>query len=526
MRRIKKIASLVLAMIMVMAMAVPVFASDPANVSGDQEEFKITVKNERESISIDGQQFDAYKLFDVTYNLENKAYTYTLAAAFKDFSYTVESGETYAGDQLVTYVSGLTNDSAALNAFANAVGKYIADNKIAVSGSATAVNEVAVITLKEAGYYLVSGGATNENGGDDSQVTAAFILDTTNPNVEMQVKADAPSIDKVIVEADSNQGSEGKGTAQDVGSVVDFKLTSTVPNMTGYTSYTYTVHDTMSDGLTFNDDVAVTIGGTEYRDFTVNTNGQSFDIVFDKAKFVELAAGSAIVITYSATINENALTTDVETNTVNLEYSNDPTSDTDSTEETPEKKVYVYDFDIVIDKYAGNDENTKLENAKFVLRKKGTSEYYKWNTTDKKVEWIAVQATEGQSEEDAIKAAVTAGTIDEKATDKNGATTFTGLDSGEYELVETEAPNGYNKLTAPVGVTITITYDSEGKLLESSATMENNGQYHQDSKISNNAGSLLPSTGGIGTTIFYVVGGILVIGAGILLVTKKRMKAQ
>lgn len=518
MKKMKKIASVLLALVMVVAMAMPAFAGEvtPPNTSDATDSFTITVNNPKDSISIDGQTFSAYKVFDVTYNLENEAYLYTVADAFQDFTYTVAGAEgaegtTYNKETLVGYVETLSSDSAALNAFAAAVFKYVSDNNIEASGSAVAANEQAVITLAQAGYYLVSGGATNEDSEDGSgSVTAACILDTTNPSVEMQVKADAPSIDKVIVEADSANGAEGKGTAQDVGSVVKFKLTSKVPAMTGYTTYKYIVHDKMTSGLTFNNDVKVTIGGTEYNAITVSDVDADGAFTIDFGDIIGQTEAAEIVITYSATINNNALVSDVETNTVSLEYSNNPYDEND-TDKTPDKIVYVYDFDIVIDKYVGGDASTKLAGAEFYLTN-ADGKYYKLTTAEdgaKKVSWV-------DAKEDATRL----------TTDENGYARFEGLDSGDYQLVEEKAPNGYNKLDGPVNVKITIEYEEDGSLKSSSATVDATGQLSQTQGVENKAGSLLPSTGGIGTTIFYIVGTILVVGAGILLVTKRRMKEQ
>ena len=342
----------------------------------------------------------------------------------------------------------------------------------------------------------------------------------------MAAKAETPTIDKVIVNADSANGGEGKGTAQDVGSVVNFKLTSKVPEMDGYDTYTYIVNDTMSDGLTAVDqnkdgkiDVVVTINGAAYTDFTVEQDGQSFAITFNDFIDQKANAGKDIVITYSATINESALTTDKEKNTVNLTYSNDPNNST-SRGQTPDKVVYVYDFDIVIDKYTGDEKTgTRLAEAKFVLYKKVDSVelYYFYNETDDKVEWV--ELADGET----VASAIEDGTITEVTTDTNGAAKFQGLDSGTYYLHETEAPTGYNLLKEDVNVTITATYGDDGQITSSSATSTNNGQYQQTQPILNKSGATLPETGGMGTTLFYVAGAGLVLVAVVLLITRKRM---
>ena len=289
--------------------------------------------------------------------------------------------------------------------------------------------------------------------------------------------------------------------------------------MDGYDTYTYIVNDTMSAGLTFNNNVAVTIDGATYGDFTVAQNDQSFTITFNNFINQKKNAGKDIVITYSATINEKALTTDKETNTVNLEYSNNPNDNT-SKGKTPDKSVYVYDFDIVIDKCTGDETNVKrLPGAEFVLYKTVDSKklYYFYDNTEKKVNWIEL------ADDAKVVAAIEANTITKVTTDSNGAATFQGLDSGTYYLHETAAPAGYNLLKEDVKVEITATYGDDGRITSSSATSTDNGQYQQTQKVKNKSGIQLPSTGGIGTTIFYVLGAVLVIGAGVLLVTRRRM---
>ena len=204
--------------------------------------------------------------------------------------------------------------------------------------------------------------------------------------------------------------------------------------------------------------------------------------------------GDDIVVTYNATVNEKAIAV-VSENEAKLIYSNDPTTDETKTITPPVVKVY--SSKIVIDKYETGKETTKLPNAQFVLYKEVTSEtgtstlYYKWNA-DKKVEWVA-----DMKDATVVK------------TDENGAATFGGLANGDYYLVETKAPAGYNQLEEPFEVVVT------GGTAEAELSVTAN--------VANSTGTLLPSTGGVGTTIFYVLGAVLVVGAGVLLITKKRM---
>lgn len=413
-------------------------------------------------------------------------------------------------DILATFL----NNSDQLDKFAKVVGAHLSTAAGTSTETKGETSSTYTINVTGDGYYFVKD--TGALGTDDA--ATKYILKVVG-DVTVAAKAETPTIDKVIVNADSANGGDGKGTAQDVGSVVDFKLTSKVPAMDGYNTYKYIVNDTMSAGLTFNGDVAVTIGGTTYNDFTVTQKGQSFTIEFNNFINQKANAGKDIVITYSATINEKALTTDKETNTVNLEYSNNP-NDNASKGNTPDKVVYVYDFDIVIDKYTGDEiTGTNLSGAKFVLYKTVDSKnlYYFYNETTDKVEWVEL------ADDAAVSAAIKAGTITEVTTDDNGAATFQGLDTGTYYLHETEAPAGYNLLKEDVEVTITATYGEDGQITTSSATSTNNGQYQQTQKIENKAGATLPETGGMGTTLFYVAGAGLVLVAVVLLITRKRM---
>lgn len=487
MKQAKQIASLLLVLVLVFSMVSTVFAADsPA--------YTIEVTNSNTSISIDGITYSAYKLFNVTY--AGEAHSYTITDEFKSFTYVDKSGEA-----LIAYVAALEDNAKELDAFAKAALEYATENQIEAAGSAAATEETATISVATAGYYLIAGTATTNEG---QTVTAACSLDTTNPTAEVHVKADAPTIDKVIVNADDGNSN---GTSVNVGDVVDFKLTSKVPNMTGYETYQYIVHDTMSAGLTFNNDVAVKIGDAVLAssDYTVVADGQSFTItISDLTVYTEDAA---IEITYSATLNSHALTTDVEKNTVNLEYSNNP-NNTTSTTTTPDDVVYVYDFDIVIDKYVDGHTGQKLADAQFVLYKvEGENKQY-YKLANGKVTWVTTEA----------EATVV-------TTNAQGEASFTGLDAGTYYLHETKAPDGYNQLKDDIKVEITATYTDSGTLATTNTSHTDNGQYSITQGIANSTGSELPETGGMGTTLFYAIGGILVLAAVVLLVTKKRMSA-
>ncbi len=532
MKKSNKIISLLLAIVMTLAIGSAVFAADePA------AQYSITVKNQSSVVSIAGNTYDAYKLFDLVYSGE--AYAYSISAEnpfFKNAKSVLENyfTLTVSASDPDTYVvmpkAELT--AADTRALADALQAYLPEEPSA-SGTVAEGEESVKIDLTEAGYYLVFGTTTTTDGKEQT-VTAALALTNADPDGEANVKADAPAITKVIVEADSNNGGEGLGTAQDVGTVVDFKLTSKVPTTTSYTKYEFIVHDVMTEGLTFDatsvkvyvgvdetgapaelaaDDFVVTVPGTEESDactFEVKipdllateevTTGEDDAAVTETVR--KYNDGDEIVITYSALLNAGALETDVETNTVYLEYSNNPYDET--TAVTPEITVYVYDFAIVIDKYTGTgDSEKKLAEAEFVLYKMdGNSKvYYKADASTKAVSWVS-------SFDDATVV----------KTDEDGAASFPGLDSGKYYLKETAAPEGYNPLTADVEVEITASYKDSGELDTTNTT-----DCELTQKVENKSGTVLPETGGKGTVLLIALSAIVFVGVMVVLVTKKRM---
>lgn len=472
MKYLKRAASLLLALVMALALAAPAFAAD---------EGSITVDNPQKD-----QDYTAYKIFDVAYNDGKSAYSYTIDSSSEWFG-TVDTYAKTENSGLTlekvgeTTIYNVSVDKAKFSApaFAEAL-------KAAVEGKdgtkLTADGTVVSAKNLPLGYYFVT-----------SSTGALCNLTTTNPNVTIHDKNDVP-FDKT----DDKQSVE-------IGETVNYTITGKVPDTTGFKTYKYQITDTMSTGLTFNNDVKVYVGGTEITEnFTLKTGadagGKAFVLDID---VMELTAGAKIEVKYSATVNENAVAK-IEKNHATLDYSNDPN---DSSKTTPrEDEETVYSAKLVIDKYETDNKDAKLAGAKFVLYKEVTESgtttklYYKYTEATAaekaKVEWVddKAQATE-----------VTTGS--------DGAANFVGLKDGTYYLEETEAPAGYNRLKDPVTV----------KINGENATEANPSALTHTEGVANNTGTELPSTGGMGTTVFYVIGSILVLAAVVLLVTKKRM---
>lgn len=539
MKSMKKLVTLLLSLVMLCALAMPAMAAETT--------YTITINGAK------NHKYTAYQVFKgVYYKGERQNET----SADKEYLSDVQWGDDVDGDAIVTELKAsstlealrnkfatvnktdpdaaekvayilqdLGNQSAALDEFARIVGKNLNPSAAGKSDTVSDENGKAAISGLTAGYYFVKD--TGTIGADE--IATKFLVKVVG-NATVEIKATAPTIKKEIVE---EGGSTVNGTSANVGDEITFKLTANVPDMASFNDYTFTISDTLSTGLTFNENsVEVKIGGTlltkntEYTLTPPTITDNTFKIEFKKAQIgnkVEHNTGATIVVTYNATLNENALTKDKETNTATLKYSNNPAGEGTGTVKTPDVPVYIYDFDIGIYKYDDTDnkedqtadKTKKLAGAEFILYKEVTEGstavkyYYQWDDTAKKVEWTT----------DNTQAAL-------RTTGADGKASFKGIAAGNYFLEETKAPDGYNKLKDPVPVAITASYDGEGKLTSTSATINGESQLIQTVEVPNKAGAVLPSTGGIGTTIFYVLGSILALGAAVLLIAKKRMNGQ
>jgi LPXTG-motif cell wall-anchored protein len=277
----------------------------------------------------------------------------------------------------------------------------------------------------------------------------------------------------------------------------------------------------MTSGLTFKDgSLAVTIDGTAYTGGTFvgpTESSNSFTYTIPMAGLTP--AGAPIVLTYKATLNDGAVTTDFERNTAYLEYSSNPYDEEDK-DRTPDEHVWVIDLNIDVDKVDG--EGGKLDGAKFKLYRNdgnGDTDWYSWDATNKKVVWTTFAAAQ-ESVTD------TTGKLDKQ---------FQGLTQGTYHLRETEPPKGYNRLDTDPELKIEADdvdkthakITSNGEVIKNGTVTLTAGDHTANQpvaveKVTNKKGTVLPSTGGIGTTLFYIIGGVLLIGAAVILVARRK----
>ena len=502
--------TLMVALVMTLTLPMKVFAA------GD---WKLTI-SPPSSLSIEPGDFTLYKIFSVGGTAENPYYSTndTATKAFVDWAKVQYGGYSPYGDSVATLIEFLKGSPtpAQLKTLTNDIvksGKFTPITNAKKEGD----DDVSFMFL-ENGYYLATGKGSPTAGG--SKVSAYSSLVTINgKNVQINLKADVPEIGKTVSDENLDPDSEdwGKELISNIGDTVYFKLDSYVPDMTGYDSYTFKIHDIMSKGLTFNaSSVVVKLVDPEGKvsditlvkgtDFTVRedkiASGDSH-IVIELENFIENKkyTGYSIVATYNAKLNQDAVSAPTSNpNDVYLEYSNNPY--TFETGETPTDGVDIYTFDINIIKIDG-DTKAVLKGAEFEL----------WAVSG---DWTSAIKFSPYKENDVVKAG-------EYVFDSTGGSTtlvspvsgkihIKGLLPGMYYLHETKAPEGYNKLPAETPIEISYTTDG-GTIVYPTAEIT----------VENNNGKELPGTGGIGTTIFYIVSAFLTAGLVIFFIVRKRM---
>ena len=498
MKYIKKLLALALAVMLVMSLATTAFAAEGNSIT-------IT--------GTAGHTYEVYQIFtgDLSGNvLSNIVWGNGVTAA----------GQTALG-AAATVAASLSE--ANIKEFQADVDQYLTNGTtMTANGNTYTLDNLA------AGYYLVKDKDGTQD--DEGEAYTAYIIRVVG-EVSVNPKDSVPTVDKSVT-------SEGTNADDfEIGDTVTFILKATLgDNLDEYKTYKVIFHDTMSAGLTFKEYVSATLGTTDVKaNFAMTQNGQALTFSCDDIIDLGAKSGDTITITYTATLNSGAeIGQPGNSNKVKLEYSNDPNWDADGdgtpdnpnepdepTGETPEDEVLVFTYELDVTKVNGANVNEKLEGAEFVLL----------NSDKSKVATVVDGKLTGWVDVPAEGAAWPTNTT--LTSDANGLFAIAGLDADTYYLRETKAPAGYNLLASDVKVVISATLNTaeDSAALTALTISVDNGTAENgildtgvvNATIKNNAGATLPETGGIGTTIFYVLGSVLVLAAVVLLVTKKRM---
>lgn len=504
MKKMKKIMALMLAAIMMMAMSVTAFAAETThsltvNVKGGQD--------------LKGQTINLYKLFDVTESKsgETTNYAYTVNNTYKaTLASVLNITETSKDEEFAAEVTKLGSDnSTGVQNFANTFTTKALEGKLAATATSNKIEEsktAYTFSNLAAGYYLVY-----VTGGKEIQSSLVTVDADTNT---VNLKTEAPSITKTA----------DKETAE-IGQVVKYTVTGAIPDTTGYSEYVYKIHDTLSAGLDFVNDAAgtaleegattvnVTVAFKGATDASTAPTTATLDSTNNKEMSLDLSAwvkanqtnkGKEFTVTYYAKVNKNAVVTN--NNQASLEYGNNPS---DTTTTTPsEAKTNTYPLDI---KKTNKKTNGLLAGAKFSLYR---------SETDAKNGENAITVT-GSNGNYVVDSASTTTEFESVENDLGGYNLrVNGLAAGDYWLVETQAPEGFNKLTDSIKVTITKDGDAEW-------TVKKNNTLEEDKiiDVENSTGSLLPSTGGRGAIAFAVIAALLVFGVAVSFIRDKRKEA-
>ncbi|MBE6617077.1 MAG: isopeptide-forming domain-containing fimbrial protein [Ruminococcaceae bacterium] len=481
----KKVISLVVAAMLLLTIALPVFAAE--------ETGSITING----VS-DGNVYSIYRLLDLeSYNTTSGAYSYKVNASWTGFFATSEA-LTYVAIDEAGYVTWITDEAdSTVAAFAKLALAYAEANGIgavkssANAGEFTVTGDAGKFTDLTLGYYLV-----------DSTMGALCGLTTTNPNASINAKNAIPTIDKQVCEDSTSQW--GGNNTSDIGQTIEYRVTINVHAG----AQNYILHDKMDKGITFKavtgiehvvpgtPSVTTTVDPSEY---TVKTSDLkdsdcAFEIVFSEDLCNDLETNDKIVVSYTAMLNRNAVI--AGTGNINTAWL---TFGTGSSHKSNEDYVTTYTFGVDIVKT--DSQNTLIDGAQFKIydADEGGNEVAVVLMDD------GVTYRRARADETGVSIVV-----------KNGQVRVVGFDNGTYYLEETISPEGYNKLTARQKFIV-----SDGNL----DAVFNDGIFSTGSGVHvvNKTGSMLPETGGFGTTLFITLGSIMVLGAAVVLFAKKRM---
>ena len=569
MKAIKKILAILVVLCVVFSCgALAAIAAEPTG--------SITIQNPGNSnATVAGKTFKVYKIFDATTSGNNTSYSWYKDGGnipFYDFFYGANGivGQNVENGNVQGAVKYLAEKNSGGNNFelsqvAEKLHDYIVEKNIAYVEKITASDTATSVTVSDLsyGYYLVYDD-TDLSGDGTSAVRSAVMLSNVNKDAVITLKANRPQILKQIKKHNEEYG---KGTSVSIGDTVTFKITTVVPSHTLYTDYTYYVEDVMHDGLVLDvDSIKVYQNDIELEgDFTLTTTGLSEGVDF-KVDFTALMndddkyeIGDELTIIYDAKVTNAIQAQKANQNTAKLTYSNDPTVPTSTGSVSDVANVYSYQF--VFTKFAEDTHgvltNVRLAGAEFKLFRvvEGQEDQLITFTTIEKNHESTEEGGQATTYTQYVVAEGNTGSIDTLTTHNEGKATISlghlnmgghlgdvsifGLAEGTYKLVETKAPDGYVIADKPFEIKIE---DQIGEL-GSVGTLTVTGQYDGEignivntngiaesiltvwAEITNRPGSALPETGGIGTTLFTVLGVILMAGAVAFFISRKRNSA-
>ena len=564
---VSRFMAVLMAMTMILSMSMTAFAAEASKGT-------LTVNN-----TVAGKTLDLYQIFTATKNGDNVAYT--LNSAYEGFFKTkVDNGSSLSGEALseaaYNYVNAQVGTDGSNGAeFAKAILGWILENNATVDAThttATTTDGTTVINNLAYGYYVVYPlGATDTSaapGTGQDYTSVASLVSVTDTNATVNMKSNYPTVDKKIIPTQSGSGitvgaivdgswegnhqmelddendpedtiaphgavDEKKAGDFAIGDTVTYQLTSKVPDMTGYNSYTFKFTDTLSKGLDLKAILSVKVGDTELKagktgdntylpTYTTNDNGtHTLTISFNNFynNFMN-RTGETITVVYTATLNKDAVIgMNPNTNKAVVEYSNDPTAGGTGTSEPSIVDVHTFNFTI-FKYYLKGETQTGLANAEFELYKANEA----GDAADTNAKINIVKVKDGEYRQATPEEAAAGGfKSDVIVSGTNGKVLVKGLDAGTYYLRETKAPEGYNKLLSDIKVEITATYGTDGKLASYKVDYTYNGVKKDGDAITskdnspevaveNKTGAQLPSTGSKGA-LMVTLAGIVLFGA-------------